>query len=131
MNQQHIKHYTTNAEYRQCLRELFKMNPDICKSNISENWDEETNDEMLYDNNAVSKMMDYVYDNTKHNIIFQQLYDKAAARMLSQDREIGLCILFSYDFLLQFHPCLVDFLNSPDTFNKANPNYIVLNEKLA
>jgi hypothetical protein len=129
--------YTTNAEYRKCLRELFKMNPKICESKVSatiehnnEEIDEETADEMRYDQDAVSKAMDYVYDKTKNNALFQKLYDKAAARMISLDREIGLCILFSYDFLPLFRECLDDFMKAPEQFTKTTPSYIALKQKL-
>ena len=85
---------------------------------------------MRYDQDAVSNAMDYVYDKTKNNALFQKLYDKAAARMISLDREIGLCILFSYDFLPLFRECLDDFMKAPEQFSKTTPSYIALKQKL-
>ena len=75
-------------------------------------------------------MMDNIYDNTKKNNHFQILYDIAAARMLSQDREIGLCVLFSYDYLMLFRPCLEEYLKSPETFNNKSVSYENLLRKL-
>ena len=132
-----IKTYTTNAQYRQCLREIFKMNPQICDAKVSdtekhnqEAIDDETADEMRYDNDAVEKIMDHVYDKTKNHPLFQELYNKAAAKMISIDQEIGLCILFSYDYLLLFRNCLDVFLKSPQDFKAETPEFIALMTKL-
>jgi hypothetical protein len=85
---------------------------------------------MRYDNEAVGKYMDHIYDKTKNHPRFQDLYDKAAAKMMSLDREIGLCVLFSYDFLLLFKGCLEDFFKTPDDFNDKTPSFLLLKQKL-
>lgn len=36
----------------------------------------------------------------------------AAARILSEDREIGLCLLYSYDFMYLTHKCVRTFLEN-------------------
>ena len=132
-----IKQYTTNTEYRQCLRELFKMNPEICEAKVKdtenhnqETIDDETADEMRYDNEAVGKIMDYIYEKTQKHKLFQELYDKAASKMLSLDRDIGLCVLFSYDYLLLFQNCLDVFFKAPEDFKAETPEFIRLKEKL-
>jgi hypothetical protein len=132
-----IKTYTTNAQYRQCLRELFKMNPEICEAKVAntekhnqESIDDETADEMRYDNDAVGKIMDHVYEKTKNHPLFQELYEKAAAKMMSLDPEIGLCILFSYDYLLLFRNCLDVFFKSQPAFNEETTEFIALRQKL-
>jgi len=125
--------YTTNAEYRECLRRLFSMDPANYPENTriyAEEWDTETLDEMCYDNETASKIMDFVYAKTKDNDLFQKLYDLAAARMISMDREVGLCILFSYDFMGQFHRCVVDFLRTPATWTSTAESYVALLKKL-
>jgi hypothetical protein len=106
------------------------MHPEVCDANISTSWDNETVDEMRYDTNAVSKMMDFIYDSTKNNPLFQVIYDLAAAKMMSLDREIGLCVLFSYDHLLYFHQCLVEYMKNPDDFNSENEVYILIKNRL-
>jgi hypothetical protein len=40
----------------------------------------------------------------------------AALRMFSEDIDIGLAVLFSYDYMQLFHLCLVEFFY--DRFNK-------------
>ena len=84
--------YIDDKTYRQCLRDLFFMN-----THIEIDFDEITQDEQNYDIDAANNAMDYVYNQTKENIYFQNLYDCAAAKMFSTDREIGLAVLFSYD----------------------------------
>jgi len=125
--------YTTNTEYRECLRRLFSMDPANYPENTriyAEEWDTETLDEMCYDNETASKIMDFVYEKTKDNELFKKLYDLAAARMISMDREVGLCILFSYDFMDLFHRCVVDFLRTPAAWTSTTESYVALLKKL-
>ena len=111
--------YIDDKTYRQCLRDLFFMN-----THIEIDFDEITQDEQNYDIDAANNAMDYVYTQTKDNIYFQNLYDCAAAKMFSTDREIGLAVLFSYDNLNFFHSCFVDYLHDPELFNEYIPSYI-------
>jgi hypothetical protein len=37
---------------------------------------------------------------------------KAAAKLLSKDEVIGLCVLYSYDFMYLTHECISDYLNN-------------------
>ena len=128
--------YDNNKSYRQCLRELFEMNQENYQDKINaiktrEELDEETEDEVSYDDSAAEKFMDVIYDETKNNVLFKDIYKIAAAKFLSEDESIGLVVLFSYDFMSLFIPCLVDYLKSPDSFNKDNNNYIVLLKKIS
>lgn len=119
-------YYTNNKEYRQCLRELFNMkcviSPDL------EGLDEETKDELLYDENTMSVIMDEIYNATNKNEFFNELYDLAAARMFSTDRTIGQAVLLSYDYLCFFHNCLASFLKGE--FDNKNEFYLLLKMKL-
>lgn len=119
-------YYTNNKEYRQCLRELFNMkcilNPDL------EGLDEETKDELLYDENTMSVIMDEIYNATNKNEFFNELYDLAAASMFSTDRTIGQAVLLSYDYLCFFHNCLASFLKGE--FDNKNEFYLLLKMKL-
>ena len=118
--------YHDNLTYRNMLRKLSYM-----KTNYNpalDEIDEETRDELTYDEDAMSAGMDKLYDFTKDNELFQELYDLAAARMFSTDREIGQCVLFSYDYLIFFHYCLASFHRGD--FNKDNKYYLLLIQKL-
>lgn len=119
-------YYTNNKEYRQCLRELFNMKCVI--SPYLEGLDEETKDELLYDENTMSVIMDEIYNATNKNEFFNELYDLAAARMFSTDRTIGQAVLLSYDYLCFFHNCLASFLKGE--FDNKNEFYLLLKMKL-
>lgn len=129
--------YSNNTEYRQCLRKIFNINitpqnynnPDlenILKQN-EETLDEETLDELCYDESCASAIMDKWYADTATNPQFQKLYDLAAAKMISTDREIGLAVLLSYDYLQAFYPYLMVHLSNK---NSANDLYDAILRKL-
>lgn len=119
-------YYTNNKEYRQCLRELFYMN--CVSSDDLNDIDEETKDELLYDEENTSIVMDELYNATKNSEIFNELYDLAAATMFSTDRTIGQAVLLSYDYLCYFHNCLASFLKGD--FDNKNEYYLLLKIKL-
>ena len=74
--------------------------------------------------------MNYVFSITKNEPLFIQLYEKAAAKMFSLDVNIGLSVLYSYDYFRVFHLCLRDFTNTDIVFDLNNSNYIKLNSDL-
>ena len=128
--------YTDNNGYRRCLRELFHMNSKNYEDKINslnsvEELDEETEDEISYDDEAATKMLDYIYEKTKDNTMFIEVYKIAASKMLSEEPTIGQAVLLSYDYLPLFYSCLVDYLNLPNLFNKENINYINLLKKIS
>ncbi len=106
--------YQCNFKYRQCLRDVFTM--DVTKMDASLNnipdLDDETRDEMLFDENQVCKGLDYVYNLTKTNQYFNDLYYSAAKVMFSEDPNIGIAVLYSYDYFIFFHLCFRDFMNN-------------------
>jgi len=119
--------YTNDAEFRSCLRKLFSMNENIDDSPYL---DEITRDENNYDFESATKAMDFVFENTQLNPLFQKLYDLAAAKMFSLDRSIGLAVLFSYDNLKDFHHCLWDFFTNKDSFNEDSNSYKTMFNKI-
>ena len=119
-------HYTNNFTYRNTIRQLFTM---ICPPNPDlDHMDEESRDELIYDEDSISNSLSQLYQYTKDNDLFQELYDLAAARMFSTDREIGQCVLFSSDYLIFFPYCLASFHRGD--FNKDNKHYLLLIQKL-
>jgi len=88
--------------------------------------DEETVDEMLYDEQNASLFLDRVSAATIQHPLFHIVYDLAAAKMISVDREIGIAVLMSYDYLAYFYPCLVEFTHSPETFTETSTTYQLL-----
>jgi hypothetical protein len=121
-----IVSYSNDLEYRKNMRELFSMNhKDQC-----DNIDDITNDENNYDHDSSSKSLDFIYKQTRNNIYFKSIYDLAASKMFSMDREIGLAVLFSYDNMDSFHKCLCSFLENKRDFNDTNEHYMRMYEKI-
>jgi hypothetical protein len=96
--------YSNNQEYRQRMREYFKMDVSALAREHAElkDTDPESYDELLYDNDAVKNGMNLIYDNTKDNPMFRELYRLAAGRFLTEDLEVGLCVLLTYDYFHDF-----------------------------
>lgn len=125
--------YHNDKEYRETLRRIFKMKH-IKNKNIDNDEDDEmdeiTADEQDYDFKKIDKTMDQLYDQTKENPLFQTLYDLAAAKMISLDRTIGQCVLFSYDYFYLFHACLCVFIVCSNEFTEECEYYKLLKTKL-
>jgi len=85
--------------------------------------DDETLDEYNYDEHSVSVFIDRVSALTIHIPLFQTLYDAAAAKMFSTDREIGIAILLSYDYLAVFYPLITLFERYPDGLTPTHEYY--------
>tara|TARA_Y100000590_G_scaffold460579_1_gene620208 strand:- start:458 stop:802 length:345 start_codon:yes stop_codon:yes gene_type:complete len=82
--------YTNNDEYRDTYLKIFKL----------DNFDEEViNSQLANIKNIIVK-----------NDIFRELLTKSAGLYLTEDLDIGLMILFSYDYLKDFTQCLNDFI---------------------
>jgi len=118
--------YENNFQYRQCLRDVFDMN--VTKNppkwdQMDTDLDEETKDELIYEGGAISLGMDYIYNATKDNKALNQLYLDAAGLMLSQSPDIGLSILFAYDYFVDFHNCLRVFFENPSVFSETTPEF--------
>lgn len=126
--------YTNTTEYRICLRELFSMKKENIDKTLQEyntvDIDEESLDELAYDQESSDKVLTNIFESTKDNAIFQDLYSRAAALMISEDMNIGLAILFSYDYLHLFHRCLIAYF-SDNSFSETNPHVVALAKKLS
>jgi hypothetical protein len=146
--------YTNNAEYRELFRKITDQSPlptpafkadkdnDAADNHTADNHtadkdndaadsdDEETRDETTYDEMRVSVFLDTVYANTRANPLFQQIYLAAAAKMITQNPEIGLAILMSYDYLWAFYPCYCAYIESPETFSEMNEWYMELSNRI-
>ena len=127
--------YTNNKEYRACIRKLFKIDSSKYSEETKEklndpDLDDETRDELDYDEKIALAAMDWIFDKTHKNPLFQKLYKNAAAKMFSSNNDIGLAVLMCYDYLVVFHNCLKEFLKNPLGFNELNPVYLTVLAKL-
>lgn len=107
--------YSTTAQYRAALRQIFNMEAADGgqQQQQQEQDDDEGGGESAYDEAMCCQMMDYIYSRTKQDEALMGLYSKAAATMNSRNREIGLVVLFSYDYFHLFHLVLCDFFREP------------------
>jgi|APCry1669189534_1035231.scaffolds.fasta_scaffold158907_2 hypothetical protein len=129
MSQKHVV-YHNDQEYRQCVRDVFNMSCHALVSVDAEAVDDVTQDEWNYDDAAISRGMDILYAVTREHPIFQELYQSAAATMISEAATIGLAVLCSYDYFHLFHDCLREFLQAPDTFCDTQFSVVMLKKKI-
>jgi len=125
--------YSNNAEYRKTLQELcFLRYPDTFpEGDYPEGTDPECCHEMTYDLEHMTYALDFVWHNTRNHQLFIDLYKLAAVQMMTEDLEVGLAILFSYDYLMYFYPLFREYMVLNEDFNKHHPFYMVLKRKLS
>jgi hypothetical protein len=129
--------YSTDEEYRAFLRNWIHMDPDKFYETDEIKCDPtdpkvsaETIDEYNYDQAAVKTFLDRVYFETKSREEFQRLYTAAAALMFSEDPEIGLAVLMSYDYLAHFHSSYTTFVKDPGAFSAKESFYRILMNRI-
>jgi len=121
--------YEDNLGYRESMRQVFRMTPS--QSHLADDLDDESRDELLYDDATISAGLDYLFEATKDVPSFSELFLVGAGRMLSENREIGLAVVLSYDYFELFHLCLRDFFQNPSLFTADNANYVKLWNKIS
>lgn len=136
----HIE-YNSSKEYRDIIRSVFAMNAlptnafatDAGQNSVlltQSDIDAESWDEILFDSDAISKTMDELYEKTENHPLFAELYEMAAAHMISTDPKVGQAVLMSYDYFRRFHPCLCIYLTRPEEFHEKSQCYIQLKRDL-
>ncbi len=77
-----------------------------------------------FDKDIVCENLKILYEKIKLNETFNDILKKFANIYLSDDAEIGLLILYSYDFLYLSHPIISEYLGkgqiSEENINKLN-----------
>lgn len=104
-------HYSNDTEYRAQIRKIFRFDPTEAytyngKLSIWSELDNQTQDELLFDNRQISESMDIIFEDTKAEPYFQEMYLFAAGQMLSLDPKIGQAVLCSYDTLHLYFACI-------------------------
>jgi hypothetical protein len=126
--------YSTTQEYRKVIRHLFYMDCSSIMQSLEEIYvmekmDEETLDELLYDDNKMDNTLGMLFEKTNVVSAFQTLYTSAASLMLSQETGIGQCVLCSYDYLALYHRCLYDYF-VVGHFDEQCESFISLYDKI-
>ncbi len=84
--------YDTNEEYQKQLLSIFKIDK--------------------YDDDIINNKLDELYNNIKNNKILNDRMVIKAGLVMSEDPEIGLRLLFSYDSLKEFYSEIKSSLSS-------------------
>lgn len=103
--------YTNDIEYRTFIRELFTINHIPHLYTGKQKCDDDSDSDSDYDEDAVSIILDLIYNETYSLPQFRTLYTLAAATMISDDKSIGLAVLFSYTFAQKFHECIISYID--------------------
>jgi len=109
--------YHTNIGYRAVMRAIFRMQPQYRIDGDhyvfndgsvihNEDIDIETLDEINLDQNRYDECFNYIWETTKNNSKFLNLYEWSAAKFISTDHELGIAALLSYDKLPAFYAIL-------------------------
>ena len=85
--------YIRNVLYQEDYLQIFSVDDDDSEENI---------------NNAIYNL----YEKLKNSDIFKMFMKKAAANLISEDLQIGLCILYSYDYMYTMHECVSEYLET-------------------
>ena len=94
--------YETDEEYQRLFGRIFRIN-------------EETMNEIsdIFDDERVTKGMDYIYSETQQDEWWKTLYIKAAAVFMTEEPNIGLCTLLTFSFFKEFYLLVRYYLTHP------------------
>ena len=120
--------YSDDVEFRAAIRRVFGMTP-LLPTDAAD-MDPVTADELDYDVEAAAVVMDDVFDKTSNDVLFQELYDIAASKMMSLDRTIGMAVLFAFDNFAHYHRCLCVYLKDPSAWSREHPVFVAMLEKI-
>ena len=61
---------------------------------------------------GLDNILSIIYEKIKNNKELKECMVLSASKLLSDDEEFGLCILYSYDFMYLTHDCVSDYLKT-------------------
>jgi hypothetical protein len=59
---------------------------------------------------GLDNILSIIYEKIKNNNELKECMVLSASKLLSEDEQFGLCILYSYDFMYLTHDCVSDYL---------------------
>ena len=71
-----------------------------------------------FDETQLNKNIHQLYEHLNHQEKLKRVSLKAAALVMSMDKEIGFLVLFSFDYLYATHACICDIFKSGTISNK-------------
>jgi len=117
-----VPHYTTNMEYRETIRKLFRMkqqyriegNEIIFNDGTifyRDDIDDESLDEINIDQSRYDDCFKYIWDLTCGITLMVKLYEWAAAKIISVEHDVGIVYLLNYHYLPSFFRLLQKVVN--------------------
>ena len=103
--------YIRNTLYQEDYLNIFSIN------NV-DNYDFNDDYELL------SKSIYNLYEKIKDSDVLKSFMQKASGYIISEDLQLGLCILYSYDYMHLMHKCVSEYLDtgfvSLDSIDRMN-----------
>lgn len=65
-----------------------------------------------FDEQVINKCIHTIYEKIKNYDDLKPILEKFASFFLSDDCELGLLLMFSYDYLQHAHPCMCELLET-------------------
>ena len=65
-----------------------------------------------FDEQVINKCIHTIYEKIKNYDDLKPILEKLASFFLSDDCELGLLLMFSYDYLEHAHPCMCELLET-------------------
>jgi hypothetical protein len=62
--------------------------------------------------NIIERIIPELYIKLNNSHELKECMKLAAAKIISEDEELGLCLLFSYDYMFFTHKCICSYLNN-------------------
>jgi hypothetical protein len=120
--------YKNNKEYRECFRKTFGLDSEQILNNLRskyadfESFEDETKDELMFDEPKVNEIMGEILDKTLYIDEFRELYLKTAGLVISNIPDIGLAVLLAYDYYYEFHAVLAEYFTLLEKYNWVPEN---------
>ena len=120
-----VPQYNNNTEYRDTIRRLFRMKKQyriegdeiIFNDGTSfyrDDIDDESLDEINIDQSRYDECFKYIWDLTHNNPLIIELYEWAAAKVMSIDHDVGIVYLLNYHYLPAFFTLLQKAIRGED-----------------
>ena len=93
------KYFVNDSLYRNDILNIFNL----------EEYDAYKN---FYNEDILKDTMSELYEKIKENEVLLDCMKQIAAVLLSENPEIGLCLLYSYDFMYVTHKCVAEYLDN-------------------
>jgi hypothetical protein len=73
---------------------------------------------------CLNDILSETYENIKNNKDLKECMILAASKLFSEDEQIGLCILHSYDYLYLTHDCISEYIKTNSISQEKIKNLI-------